>query len=233
MTRLGHAGHALAGLGNPPRQHTWGCARRLAPPQAITSQAFSLKHVGSQRFTPPKTARNRSLNRKSFSPRNFRKCGGAEEKYHDQSSPSAIVNHFPIENGLGGRICLRGAIADQAYSRHGPDSPASRDGCRAHRSGCSPRDGLSPHLELPAHPQFLHRTAARRHLPGHGIFLRVRLKVADTKWWVLSRCDKTSPRRAGGSAVVKDAPSTHPPPESSRRGVSSRNWDSFPQAVTE
>ena len=24
--------------------------------------------------------------------------------------------------------------------------------------------------------------------------------------WVLSRCDKTSPRRAGGSAAVKDAP---------------------------
>ena len=40
---------------------------------------------------------------------------------------------------------------------------------------------------------------------------RVRLKVAGTGWWVLSRCDKTSPRRAGGPAVVKDAPSTHPP----------------------
>ena len=40
------------------------------------------------------------------------------------------------------------------------------------------------------------------------------MKVAGTKWWVLSRCDKTSPRRAGGSAVVKDAPS--PPPAVAR-----------------
>ena len=33
---------------------------------------------------------------------------------------------------------------------------------------------------------------------------RVRLNVVGTRWWVLSRCDKTSPRRAGGSAVVKE-----------------------------
>ena len=52
---------------------------------------------------------------------------------------------------------------------------------------------------------------------------RVRLKVAGTRWWVLSRCDKTSPRRAGGSAVVKDAPSTH---GAALRGATARSASS-------
>ena len=55
----------------------------------------------------------------------------------------------------------------------------------------------------------------------------VRLKVAGTRWWVLSRCDKTSPRRAGGSTVVKDAPSTHPR-RSARRDCSQREQFHLP-----
>ena len=59
---------------------------------------------------------------------------------------------------------------------------------------------------------------------------RVRLKVAGTRWWVLSRCDKTSPRRAGGSAVVKDAPSLPPthPRRSARRDCSQREQFHLP-----
>ena len=50
----------------------------------------------------------------------------------------------------------------------------------------------------------------------------VRLKVAGTRWWVLSRCDKTSPRRAGGSAVVTDAHATTTSRRSARRDCSQR-----------
>ena len=57
--------------------------------------------------------------------------------------------------------------------------------------------------------------------------LPVRLKVAGTRWWVLTRCDKTSPRRAGGSAVVKDVPSTHPR-RSARRDCSPREQFHLP-----
>ena len=60
---------------------------------------------------------------------------------------------------------------------------------------------------------------------------RVRLKMAGTKWWVLSRCDKASPRRAGGSAVVKDAPSTHPPTRAALRGATARSASSSTSPV--
>ena len=53
--------------------------------------------------------------------------------------------------------------------------------------------------------------------PSH----RVRLNVAGKRGWVLSRCDKTSPRRAGGSAVVKDQPPPTPR-RSARRDCSQR-----------
>src|SRR6266540_7189906 len=39
---MGLGGNALSGLGSSLRQRTWGCALR-APPQAVTSQAFSPK----------------------------------------------------------------------------------------------------------------------------------------------------------------------------------------------
>ena len=48
--RTGRTGHALAGLGDSPHRRTWGCARRFASPQAVTSQAFSLKHGGLAPF---------------------------------------------------------------------------------------------------------------------------------------------------------------------------------------